>query len=225
MSSTLAEIFSFADYHGVELKHRLNCGWAAFHKNKSEFCNRNYPLMQRLRLFDAVVSSSVLYGSATWTMLREHELSVQTCQRRMLRYIVCAKWSGQAEGTESVDQLNSRETIDEQYWDYLSRTAHEIDVQMARSGIESWVMQQRRRLFRWAGQVSRAIDGRWSRRAMDWDPRFDGENFLRHAARDQGRPEKKWTDQMGKFNKDWRTLAANENQWMSLEEEFLNKLM
>ena len=35
----------------------------------------------------------------------------------------------------------------EHYWEYLRRTAQEVDGQLNKTGIESWVVQQRRRMF------------------------------------------------------------------------------
>ena len=35
--------------------------------------------------------------------------------------------------------------IEEQYWDYLRRTANEVDYHLDSANIESWVIQQRRR--------------------------------------------------------------------------------
>eukprot|EP00959_Pyramimonas_sp_CCMP1952_P336415 7044414-Pyramimonas_sp.AAC.1 len=42
----------------------------------------------RFRLFDAVVTSTVLYGSGAWTMTAARETTLQTELRNMLRKVV-----------------------------------------------------------------------------------------------------------------------------------------
>ena len=55
---------------------------------KQELCNKNIPLRDRLRLFEATVSKRALYGSETWTMSREMQRRLQMTQRKMLRWMV-----------------------------------------------------------------------------------------------------------------------------------------
>ena len=57
-----------ASYHDTELSHRVACAWASFFKFKDGLCNKLVDKRQRLRLFDAVVTPSVMYGCAAWTL-------------------------------------------------------------------------------------------------------------------------------------------------------------
>ena len=61
------------DLHGVDIRNRLDKAWKAFFSNKDELCNRKISLRARLQLFNAVVTSSLLYGGAAWTMTTERE--------------------------------------------------------------------------------------------------------------------------------------------------------
>ena len=84
----LGRAFAFTEYHQREIKHRIACGWAKFMKYKGELCDRKIQLHKRLKLFNSVVTPTVLYGSCCWTMTKEREHLLQVAQRRMLRKIV-----------------------------------------------------------------------------------------------------------------------------------------
>ena len=84
----LGRQLTFSEYHDVEINHRVSKAWAAFGKFKSELCNRHYLLQSRLKLFDAVVSSTVLYGSGAWTLTAAREQKLNAAMRKMLRKIV-----------------------------------------------------------------------------------------------------------------------------------------
>ena len=58
----LGRLLNFSDFHDAEIRMRINKGWAAFNKFQQELCCKQYPIQQRLKLFDAMVSATVLYG-------------------------------------------------------------------------------------------------------------------------------------------------------------------
>ena len=86
----------------------------------------------------------VCYGASSWTMCKQAELQLLSNQRRMLRYIVSERWTGR--GEEQEESEGDQADFEEQYWQYLQRTAREIDELLERTGIENWVKQQRRRI-------------------------------------------------------------------------------
>ena len=55
---------------------------------KSELTTKHYSLSDRLRLFESVVTPTVLYGSETWTLTAEMSRLLRTTQRRMLRMVL-----------------------------------------------------------------------------------------------------------------------------------------
>ena len=80
----LGRLLGFQDYHDSEIKHRIAKGWAKFHRFKEDLCCRHYPLKDRMRLFNAIITPTVLYGSSTWTMTKDRERRLQTAQRMMI---------------------------------------------------------------------------------------------------------------------------------------------
>ena len=61
----LGRRFSFNKTNEVEVDNRINAGWAKFHMFKNVMCNRRYSLQHRLKLFDAVITPTVLYSMET----------------------------------------------------------------------------------------------------------------------------------------------------------------
>ena len=87
-----------------------------------------------------------------------------------------------------------------------------------------WVTEQRSRKWSWAGHVARRNDGRWTQAVLDWRPQ---------GQRKQGRPAKRWEDDVQTFCKDvasdmgcnsgeatWRELAQDRDSWKLWGERF-----
>ena len=64
----LGYLFSFNDTMGGEIQNRISRGWRKFHIYKDGLCHKQYSLHHRLRLFDTVISPTILDGSSTWTL-------------------------------------------------------------------------------------------------------------------------------------------------------------
>ena len=69
----LGRLFSFGDLHEAEMAHRIRKGWGKFMGNKDILCNNVFPLGDRLRLWEATVTATVLYGSDAWTMTKNRK--------------------------------------------------------------------------------------------------------------------------------------------------------
>ena len=59
--------------------------------HRQELTSPKYPLRDRLKLFDATVTLSLLYASGTTTMTEDVKKKLQTTQRRMMRMIIQTK--------------------------------------------------------------------------------------------------------------------------------------
>lgn len=137
----------FADSCEVEVRNRLAGGWAAFHKHKGELCNRFYRTSDRVRLFDAVVSPTVLHGSSAWALTQVMEDKLRATWRKMLRYAFCL-------------HRRSSESCAEDWVDYMQRSAHQVETMARKHGLKDWVAAYHRENFNFAGQVARQTDNR-----------------------------------------------------------------
>ena len=54
-----------SNVHDLEIVHRIGCGCAKLHGHREELCGKHYPFQDRLRLFEAVVTTTLLYASGT----------------------------------------------------------------------------------------------------------------------------------------------------------------
>ena len=81
----LGRALSLTDTHGVELANRINKAWAKFGVWKQELTDREVPLQLRLKLFQAVITPTVLYGSGSWVMTDARQAVLQSAQLKMLR--------------------------------------------------------------------------------------------------------------------------------------------
>ena len=129
-----------ANYHATELANRLCAGWAAFERYKDVFRSRSYPFRAKAKLFEAVVSPAVLYGSASWTMTKAMETELVTTKRKMLRIMSPLK-----RGSE------------EPWVEYIKRSTSKVENQMEKLGYESWVACSRR--SKWVWLLDRPIGG------------------------------------------------------------------
>ena len=82
---------SFDDPCEVDLNNRIAAAWGAFTGHKDKLTCRKFRLVDRLKLFNAVVSSTVLYGCETWTLKLQQQRRLRSVQRRMLRMVLNAK--------------------------------------------------------------------------------------------------------------------------------------
>jgi hypothetical protein len=233
----LGRRFSLHSLHDTELDNRIQQAWRKFWAHKSELCGVGFRLKDRLRLFDSIITASVLYSCGTWTMTVERARKLRTAQRTMLRKIINTKrklitdTDGSFSSTCSSAGSHVNEDADEdaddgaklEPWvEWIKRATRLAEVRADLGGIPDWVTEQTRRKYRLAGHVSRRNDGRWSAKVLCWSP--EG------GTRKRGRPERRWTDEFDTFfgallqtrPGQWREIAADRETWKSFEEEFLS---
>ena len=132
-------------------------------------------LRPELRLFDAVVSSTVLYGIGAWTMTAARETKLQTNLRKMLRRVIA---------TPPMRAV-SVGGVDEPYVEWISRATRKAVGEFEKAGFHTWVHLQKLRKTALLQKTVGSTDGRWSKAALDWTPA---------GRRAPGRPLKRWTD-------------------------------
>ena len=189
----------FQDSMQTELDNRIAAAWGSFHKHKSELCGKHYRLKDRVRLFEAVVTPTVLYGASTWTLRADMVKQLNTVWRKMLRYVF---------------RCFCKKDVDLEVWiEFLRESAHAVDSMAREFGLEDWNSMHKRRKWRLAGRLARETDERWSAKVLDWSPA---------VGRSRGRPRLRWTDQLEMYaGGDWKAHAEDADRWCLLEEGFV----
>jgi hypothetical protein len=190
-------------------------------------------LKQRLKLFEATVTPTVLYGSASWTLTRDLENKVKKSQRRMLRIILGAgRRHVPMDGVPQEESQKDPANFELEPWDaWLRRTARYMEEQLESAHLRDWVSQIRSRKWRWCSKVVRQTDNRWTSTLLSWDP-----TCVSQRGRRQGRPVTRWADDIQKFlataydcsvegGDDWMHIASNNEEWRAMEADYISHML
>ena len=170
----LGRLLSLTDPHEVELQHRLKKGWAKFAVYKEELTNKEVSLKLRMRLFNAVVTPTILYGCSSWVLTASKEKRLQTTQMKMTRTILGRK--------RKVDE----KTSDTETWiSWAKRTTAEARETMKAHKISEWTQIIVERQEKWKGRLENQDPKKWTKQANDWIP---------IGFRRIGRPAKRWKE-------------------------------
>ena len=107
-----------------------------------------------------------------------------------------------------------RKTADnevETWVDWVKRTTKLAERQMAKIGIDSWVLQYRRRKWQWAGQLIRDNHDKCSHKLLCWEPKLEAQ-----ARGGRGIPRIRWDDELTATAGDWKTKAKDAAVWHEL---------
>jgi hypothetical protein len=110
---------------------------------------------------------------------------------------------------------------------------------MRKLKLDDWTTMQRRRKWRWAHKVAMAPRCDWMAMAIRWDPTCDPKL---NARRQQGRPKRRWIDDIVAHMSEhtttannseqpatqvdkqlWYELAQDELKWSAMEESFCQR--
>lgn len=210
----LGRCFQFSSMHDTELRHRVGKAWAKFNVFRDELTNKIYPLPERLRLFKTVIQPTFLYGCVSWTMTRTREQLVKTTERKMIRKII---------GTQRLFV----EGQSENWVEWVIRATRIAEEHMRNNNVPDWAEEIHRRKFKWAGEVARRQDGRWSHEVLAWNAQ---------GTRPRKRPHKRWSDSISYFvqqclggstrlsraNGEWIALARDKVAWQALTNDYVN---
>ena len=97
----------------------------------------------------------------------------------------------------------------EPWVDWIRRCTHDVEAKMRRLKLDDWITMQRRRKWRWARKVALAPQCDWMAMALRWDPTGDPKL---HARRRQGRPRRRWSDDIVSYLTEHTTTTANSDQ-------------
>ena len=241
----LGKQITFENGTQVELSNRIKAAWAKFMQYKHELTKKTYSLSDRLRLFESVVSPTVLYGSEAWTLTAEMARLLRTTQRRMLRAVLgqgrrrtqtAPETPDDRDATDSEDPLDAPPEEDrrdelEPWLDWIKRVTHNVENNLQRLGIKTWVEQARKRKWKWAAELYSGLGERkWSHVALEWNPQVHCDAPRSTARRKPTRPNARWTDELRKFSKErlrpeqqWNDVCSNPDFWKTHENDFINR--
>ena len=162
----------------VEIAHRIQCAWHKFSRHSSSLCNKNVSLKLRLKLFDATVSPSLLFGLSTLPILQSNMEKILVCQRKMLRKIVGWIWHP---GDE---------------WEVVMHNM-KIKVQnaMRQYFVKPWDERIQSMRVKYFSRLAGMGDERWGKLSLDWEPKKVNDFSQDYVAhRFPGRPRLRWND-------------------------------
>ena len=131
----------FEDPHGVEFDNRVAKAWGAFSKHKKELTDRRHRLQNRLRLFNAVVTATMLYGCEAWTLKVDQQKRLRTIQRKMLRMVLNTKrrtmTTSSSSDSDAPEDGGDADNL-EPWPEFLKRTAQWSDEQLKKANAQQW---------------------------------------------------------------------------------------
>jgi len=137
-----------------EVQKRIGIAWGKFHQIWHLLRHRSASLRQRLRLFNAVVGRSLLWGAESWTLTMAEKRKIRGMQRSMLR-----RFAG------------PRRQPDEDFVVWIRRATRAAIEAATSAGVNCWVIDHLKAKWCWAGHLARMGDYRensWAYKATFW---------------------------------------------------------
>ena len=162
----------------VEVAHRIQCAWNKFGQNTRILMNRKISIKLRLKLFDAVVSPSLLFGLAVLPISEANINRIDACQRKMLRKIAGWIRYGNEQWETTMRRMNIR----------VQNALHQFR-------IKPWSQRLSMARAKYFERLHTLPNDRWEVLSMRWIPASVVDNSQQyHAFRNVGRPLFRWTD-------------------------------
>ena len=161
----------------VELSHRIQNAWAKFHKHRTTLTDRHVSVKSRLKLYEATVTPTVLYGLAACPLTERQRERLDVIQRRMLRSIV--GWARSAA---------------EDWSDTMRRMRDKVDRALRQFPCIPWSMRIAKHQQRLAAHIAKHCNS-WAAKAVRWQPAAT----IPGAFRSRGRPLRRWNDTLTAF--------------------------
>ena len=152
--SLLGAAFTLEGGTSREVKKRIDIAWGKFHQIWHLLRRRSASLRRRLRLFNAVVGRSFLWGAESWTLTAVEKRRIRSMQRAMLR-----RFAG------------PRRLPEEDFIPWIRRSTKIATEAATSAGVNCWVEDHLRSKWRWAGHLARMREYRpdsWAVKATFW---------------------------------------------------------
>ena len=120
----LGTIFTLTGGTEREIAHRISCAWGKFYELWPILKRKDTSVHKRLKLFNAVVGRSVLWGCESWTLSRREMRRLRSVQREMMRRFGAG-----------------RRRPDEDYIQWIRRATREAETTANQAGVAGRVQQ------------------------------------------------------------------------------------
>ena len=203
----LGTALTIQDVTQYEIRNRIAAGWRLYWSMKPLLLNNKASVKRRLKLFDAIVGSCVLWCAQSWAP-RVEELRLLTSTRRaMLRRIV----------------KTPREP-DSDYISWLRDATHKAENLANQASVRDWVRAHHEMKWSWAGHVSRRSSSSWVWKTTMWRDSY-WQALVQGCSSRPLRPSRRrwirWEDPLQRYCKEnavgaWTTLAEDRSAWFEL---------
>ena len=194
----------------VDFAARIQAAWGRFHQHQTVLLNKDVSIALRLKMFDAVVTPAVLFGSVTLPLTQRQLFRLDSTQRRMLRSIIGWPRNSAEDWRANMRRMNEK-----------------LETTMELHPMQLWTDRLYLRQFRLATSFASKTN-KWPMLAASWSPLDDWKlNFVTKPRRRRGRPSCRWDDRLSNFaecrlKSSWPEAAKRRQQWVAEEQSFLN---
>ena len=189
---------------------RIQAAWGRFLQHQTVLLNKDVSIALRLKMFDAVVTPAVLFGSVTLPLTQRQLFRLDSTQRRMLRSIIGWPRNSAEDWRANMRRMNEK-----------------LETTMELHPMRLWTDRLYLRQFRLATSFASKTN-KWPILAASWSPLDDWKlNFVTKPRRRRGRPSCRWDDRLANFaecrlKSSWPEAAKRRQQWVAEEQSFLN---
>ena len=173
-----------------EIKSRIAKAWAKYGVFRQELNDQHVPVKLRMKLFEAVISPTILYGCEAWAMKQKSQLKLRSTQRKMMRLLTRAH--------KTYDNYDN-------YADWIKDATAAAEAVRTQHSVKSWTEAQCSKKWEWAGKVAQSHEGRWTVTSTTWKP---------YQTRPRGRPKHRWHDSINNFLTLHSGVDHKEDDWM-----------
>ena len=185
------------------VNYRMECAWGKFHSQKAVLLNRSISLRLRLKLFDAIVTPTAVYGLSTTAMTAQQRARVVSTRSKMLRRIV--RFS----------------KLPHESWEEAGRrTKQKVTAALKIFPVSDWLVVLDRSMWRLVARLATGDSQEWPAQVLRWRPA---------GVRRRGRPRLRWTDAVDSFLRQehgtniFNVVRSQEPfPWQRVEKHFLD---
>ena len=113
----LGKQLNLINHTDKDIEERIRKGWVKFSEFKSQLCAKGVTKKQKWLLFESVITSTVLYGSCSWTMNNYRRAKLLSAQTKMVRQMMGLQWwksTAKWEAEQEMDDRNDTEGVSHQ---------------------------------------------------------------------------------------------------------------